>query len=191
MKIQLKILFAVLLLFIVGCDIFEVRDPENPTDTRSGYRVPFEPNVVIENLITAFQERNANDYKKNFAEGPPIVDRVFYFVPSGNVVSSFPSEWFINDEFQYFNNLISRTQQDVPMNLSFNGDQFDRQGDSAIFSAGYSISVPVQNANPQIYEGSLKFTMIIDNNSTWVIYLWEDIALPEKNSWSELKVEFY
>jgi hypothetical protein len=191
MKIQLKILFAILLVFSVGCDIFEVRDPENPTDTRSGYIVPVQPSDVIQNLITSFRERNANDYRKNFAEGPPVVDRVFYFVPSGNVVSSFPSEWFISEEFQYFNNLITRTPQGVPINLSFTGEQFDIQGDSAIYSAGCSLSVPVQNTEPQIFEGSLKFTMTIDNNRTWVIYFWEDIALPDKNSWSALKVEFY
>jgi len=190
MKIYWKILLITILLTLAGCDIFQVRDPEIPTDTRSGYIVPVQPGDVIQNLITAFRERNVNDYRKNFAEGPPIVDQVFYFVPSGNVVSSFPSEWFISEEFQYFNNLISSTP-DVPINLSFTGEQFDIQADSAIYSAGYSLSVPVQNADSQIFEGSLKFTMTIDNNSTWVIYFWEDIALPEKNSWSELKVEFY
>jgi hypothetical protein len=191
MKIQIKILFALLILGCFGCDIFDVRDPENPTDTRSGYIVPVQPNDVIQNLITAFRERNANDYRKNFAEGPPIVERVFFFVPSGNVVASFPSEWFIDEEFQYFNNLISRTPPDNPINLSLINEQYDIQADSALYSAEYSLSVPILNADPQIYEGSLKFTMIRDNTNIWVIYFWEDIATSGKQSWSELKVEFY
>ena len=190
MKTYFKILIVLLIFILFGCDIFEVRNPESPTDPKSGYSVPVEPRDVIQNIITAFNERNANDYRKNFAEGPPIMNRVFLFNPSGNVVSSFPPNWTIDEEFQYFNNLVTRTPQDIPINLSFVGGQIDIQADSAIYSAEYSISVPIQNSEPQIYGGSLKFTMI-NENTTWVIYFWEDIAKVGVKSWSELKIEFY
>jgi len=190
MKTYFKILIVILIFILFGCDIFEVRNPESPTDPKSGYSVPVEPRDVIQNIITAFNERNANDYRKNFAEGPPIMNRVFLFNPSGNVVSSFPPNWTIDEEFQYFNNLVTRTPQDIPINLSFVGGQIDIQADSAIYSAEYSISVPIQNSEPQIYGGSLKFTMI-NENTTWVIYFWEDIAKVGVKSWSELKIEFY
>jgi hypothetical protein len=190
MKTYFKILIVILIFILFGCDIFEVRNPESPTDPKSGYSVPVEPRDVIQNIITAFNERNANDYRKNFAEGPPIMNRVFLFNPSGNVVSSFPPNWTIDEEFQYFNNLVTRTPQDIPINLSFVGGQIDIQADSAIYSAEYSISVPIQNSEPQIYGGSLKFTMI-NENTTWVIYFWEDIAKVGAKSWSELKIEFY
>lgn len=190
MKTYFKILIVLLIFILFGCDIFEVRNPESPTDPKSGYSVPVEPRDVIQNIITAFNERNANDYRKNFAEGPPIMNRVFLFNPSGNVVSSFPPNWTIDEEFQYFNNLVTRTPQDIPINLSFVGAQIDIQADSAIYSAEYSISVPIQNSEPQIYGGSLKFTMI-NENTTWVIYFWEDIAKVGAKSWSELKIEFY
>ena len=190
MKTYFKICTILLIFIFFGCDIFEVRNPESPSDPKSGYSVPVEPRDVIQNIITAFNERNANDYRKNFAEGPPIMNRVFLFNPSGNVVSSFPPNWTIDEEFQYFNNLVTRTPQDIPINLSFVGDQIDIQADSAIYSAEYSISVPIQNSEPQIYGGSLKFTMI-NENTTWVIYFWEDIAKVGAKSWSELKIEFY
>ena len=189
MSVRLKILFLIIIIGFFGCDIFEVREPESPTDTRSGYTVPVQPSDVIQNLITSFSERNADDYRKNFSEGPPLVNREFVFIPSGNVLSSFPQDWSIDEEFQYFNNLITRSPQDVPINLSFLGGQYDIQADSAIFSAEYSISLPVQNNEPKIYRGNLKFTMV--RNQTWVIYLWEDLAISESTSWSELKIEFY
>ena len=65
MKTLLKIIPIILILG--SCDIFEVRNPENPSDTKSGYRVPVEPKDVIQNLISAFKDRNADDYTKNFA----------------------------------------------------------------------------------------------------------------------------
>lgn len=190
MKTYFKICTIPLIFIFFGCDIFEVRNPESPSDPKSGYSVPVEPRDVIQNIITAFNERNANDYRKNFAEGPPLMNRAFLFSPSGNVVSSFPPNWTIDEEFQYFNNLVTRTPQDIPINLSFVGGQIDIQADSAIYSAEYSISVPIQNSEPQIYGGSLKFTMI-NENTTWVIYFWEDIAKVGAKSWSELKIEFY
>jgi hypothetical protein len=189
MKTLLKIIPIILILG--SCDIFEVRNPENPSDTKSGYRVPVEPKDVIQNLISAFKDRNADDYTKNFASGPPLVNRSFFFIPSANVISGFPEDWAVEQEFQYFNNLITRTPQDIPVTLTFSYESYDIRADSAIYSADYSISVPVLNSEPKIYNGSLKFTLVTDTNSAWVIYFWEDIAKQGATSWSELKSEFY
>jgi hypothetical protein len=174
-----------------GCDIFEARDPENPSDTKSSYRTPIEPKDVIQNLMNSFKDKNANDYKKNFAAGLPLVNREFFFAPSGNVLSIFPSEWLVDYEFQYFNNLVISVPQDIPITLTFSNEFYDLRADSSIYSADYFISVPVINSGPKIYEGSLKFTMITDINAAWVIYFWEDLAKTGSTSWSELKIEFY
>jgi hypothetical protein len=186
-----KIISIILLLILGSCDIFEVRSPESPSETKSGYRVPVEPKDVIQNLISAFNDRNADDYKKNFASGPPLVNRSFSFIPSANVISSFPEDWNVDQEFQYFNNIITRTQLGIPINVTFSYESYDISADSAIYTAQYSISVPIQNSEPAVYGGNLKFTMIRDNNNAWVIYFWEDIAKQGESSWSELKNEFY
>ncbi len=191
MKTSSKILFVFMLITMISCDLFQVRDPENPNEPKSGYKVPVEPKDVIQNMIYAFRDRNANDYRKNFAEGPPLVNREFFFVPSGNVRLSFPSEWFIDEEFQYFNNLVTRTPQDIPITLSFSDEVYDIRSDSSIYSSKYFLSVPVLNAEPKVFRGSLKFSMTTDINAAWKIYYWEDIAEQDLKSWSELKVEFY
>ena len=186
-----KILVFHSIFILIRCDIFEVRNPESPSDTKSGYRVPVEPQDVIQNIISSFRDRNANDYRKNFASGPPLVDRDFFFSPSGNVLSSFPVDWTVEQEFQYFNNLVTRTPKDIPITVTFMNEFYDVRGDSAIYSSEYSISVPVLNSEPNVYEGSIKFTMITDINAAWAIYFWEDIAKVGTKSWSELKIEFY
>lgn len=185
-----KILLPILLINISACDLFQVRDPEDPTETKSSYRVPVEPKDVIQNLINAFIDKNPNDYKKNFSTGMPLVNQDFFYVPSGNVLG-FPPEWPVDAEFQYFNNLITRTPQDIPITLSFTDEVYDVRADSAIYSAKYFISVPILNSEPKVFEGSLKFTMATDINAAWVIYFWEDIAIQNSKSWSELKLEFY
>jgi len=179
------------LLILEGCDIFDTRNPESPSNRRSNYKTPVEPKDVIDNLMNSFSDKNANDYKKNFSTGSPLVSRDFYFIPSGNVTSSFPDYWNVETEFQYFNNLISRTSQDLPVVLSFSYESYDIRADSAIYSAEYFLSVPDPNSGSKIYDGNLKFMMKTDINNTWVIYYWEDIAKSGSMSWSELKIEFY
>ena len=186
-----KILLSIFLINISACDLFQVRDPQVPTETKSSYRVPVEPKDVIQNLVNAFKDKNPNDYKKNFSTGMPLVNRDFFYVPSGNVLSIFPADWYVDEEFQYFNNLITRTPQDVPITLSFTDEVYDVRADSAIYSAKYFISVPILNSEPKVFEGSLKFTMTTNINTAWVIYFWEDIAIQNSKSWSELKIEFY
>lgn len=191
MKMTSKIVLGIILISLTGCDLFDTRDPENPSETKSSYRVPVEPKDVIQNLINSFNDKNSDDYKKNFSTGLPLVNREFFYVPSGNVSSIFPSDWDVDDEFQYFNNLISRSPEGVPVSLSFSEEVYDIRADSSLYTAKYSLSIPVQNSDPKIFQGSLKFTMTRDINSAWIIYFWEDIAIQNIKSWSELKIEYY
>ncbi len=190
MKIPVKIFFLSALL-ISSCDIFETRDPEQPDRSRSNYETPSEPQIVIQNLQNAFSDRNSDNYKKNFALGPPYVDRFFSFLPTSNALSSNPSlwsSWNVESEFQYFRNLVTRVPDGLPIILSLSSENYSPLGDSTIYTAEYSINVPNLTGAPNIYEGSLKFSLITDNQSAWVIYYWEDIS--NDSSWSDLKVEY-
>ena len=179
-----------MIIILQSCDLFESREPESPDQTKSSYRVPVEPSDVIANLINSFRDKNANDYKKNFSTGAPLVNKIFYFVPSSNVLNIFPPDWTVAQEFQYFNNLVIDAPDALPIQLSFSDENYEVQADSSIYSAKYFITVPVQNAVPKIYEGNVRFLMTTDINSAWVIYYWEDIA-QQGSTWSELKLEFY
>jgi hypothetical protein len=190
MKTYWKILLITFLAILAACDLFQVRDPEYPTETKSSYRDLVEPKDVIQNLINTFIDKR-NDYKKNFSTGLPLVNRDFFFAPSGNVSTIFPTDWYVDEEFQYFNNLVTRSQQDVPITLSFTDEVYDIRADSSIYSAKYFLSVPVLNSEPNVYKGSLKFSMTTDINAAWIIYFWEDVAEQGSKSWSELKIEFY
>ena len=190
MKTSLSIWCFSFFIVLQACEIFESRDPQSPDESKSSYRVPVEPTDVIENLKNSFKDKNSNDYKKNFSSGSPLVDRNFYFIPSSNDLNINPTDWTVAQEFQYFNNLVIKVPQDIPMTLTFSDEQYDLQADSAIYAAKYLISVPVQNSVPIIYEGNLRFIMTTDINAAWVIYFWEDIANQGLLSWSNLKSEY-
>ncbi len=191
MKKNYKILI-VLLMYFQGCDLFVTRDAEQPDRSKSNYETPSEPRIVIQNLKNSFSDRNADNYKKNFALGPPLVSRNFFFLPTSQALSSDPNLWLswnVESEFSYFKNLITRVSSDLPINISLTSENYSPLGDSTIYTAEYSISVPQLAGEPDIFEGSLKFNMITDNQAAWVIYYWEDIAKEGKKSWSDLKID--
>lgn len=180
------------LLFAFGCDVFETRNPEEPSQTKSNYNIPSEPQILIQNIINSFSDKNADNYKKSFALGPPLSDKTFYFSPSSFAVSRFPgkwTDWSADDEYEYFVNLVTNVPDEFPVSLFFSKEIYSPQGDSVIYTAEYSLSVPKSNNEPDIYEGNIKFSMITNNQSVWVIYFWEDIAKEGFESWSELKGE--
>lgn len=189
MKIKLSILFLSAIL-IWGCDIFETRDPEQPDRSRSNYETPSEPQILIQNLKNSFSDKNADNYRKNFASGPPLVNKTFFFLPTSEALSSNSNlwaSWNVESEFLYFKNLTTRTPEELPITLSLFSENYSPFGDSTIYTAEYSINVPNLSGTSDIYRGNLKFSMITDNQAAWVIYYWEDIS--NDSSWSDLKIE--
>ena len=143
MKYVLIILFIQLVILTSACNIFESREPESPDQTKSSYRVPVEPSDVIVNMINSFKDKNANDYKKNFSSGPPLVNKFFYFAPSSNVVNVFPADWTVAQEFQYFNNLVIDVPDELSIQLLLTDELYELQADSAVYSAKYLVNIPV------------------------------------------------
>ena len=186
MKLLLIILTTIT---FYGCDIFDTRDAETPDQTRSNYTTPSERTTLIQNLINSFSDKNANNYVKTFSD-PNITGRVFRFAPSSVALSSFQiwGNWNTNDELQYFNNLINKVPEELPISLNFDTEEYGPViSDSASYSAAYTLVVPQLNSNSRVYEGNINFTMFRDAGGVWSVIFWEDISIPEATSWSELK----
>lgn len=185
MKLFFLILFAAL---INGCEIFETRDAELPDQIRSNYTTPSERTILIQNLIHSFSDRNTNNYTKTFSD-PNLTGKLFFFYPSSTALRfQIWENWNISDEIQYFNNLINDVPQSLPINLSFANENYGSViGDSATYTAEYSIVVPQLNNESLIYAGNLKFSMFRDAGGVWSVYFWEDNAVQGSTSWSELK----
>ncbi|MBT8379769.1 MAG: hypothetical protein KJN64_11100, partial [Ignavibacteria bacterium] len=116
----------------------------------------------------------------------------FSFLPTSLALSSDPAlwaSWNVDDEFRYFNNLVTRVPEGLPITLLLSEEQYSPSIDSTIYTAKYFISIPNLTSDPEIYEGSLKFYMITDNQLAWVIHYWEDISKENSSSWSDLKIE--
>lgn len=190
---KLSFLYIIIVIAYSGCDLLQTRDAEEPNQPRSNYQQAVSPDILISNLVNSMKDKDVQNYINCFTDSSFTTVK-FHFSPSSGAVSQYPflsTDWSIRDEEQYFNNLITKVTQGSPITLSLTNEQFSPQGDSLIYTATYSINVPNDQSEPKDYQGDLRFTMLRDSRSIWVIYFWQDTKSTDLPSWSELKGRFY
>ncbi len=191
----MRIIFLLtILLFIGGCDIFNARDAEPPDQPRSNFQSAVTPELLIENLKNSLKDKNIENYLACFAD-TSFTDKKFQFSPSSGALSQFPflsDNWGKKNEEQYFNNMKTKIDQNLPITLTLSNPVTTPQGDSLFYTASYFLNVPHNDPSiPTSFEGELKFDMVRDSRSVWIIYYWQDIRSGNTASWSELKGRFY
>jgi hypothetical protein len=188
--------FLMIILFSVlsfsGCDLFSTRNAEDPTQPRSNLPQAFFRETLIENFIASYNNKTIYDYLNCFSDSL-FTGKGFTFVASSEAASQYPAlsqGWDLNSEERYFKN-IDAASQDIPINVILSNSSFSQQGDSLIYTASYSVTVPF--TDPEItnnYSGDLIFYIIQDNNLIFRIYYWQDFKTGDLPSWSELKGRF-
>ncbi len=189
-----KIVVIFLLLLTPGCDILTTRTADKPEQPRGNYVVATTSELLIQNLINSFSEKNTQNYL-NCLTDSAFSGKSFQFIPSAESVSQFPillQSWDKQDEEQYLRNLFAKMPEDQPITLSFSETTINLQGDSVFYSAKYFISAPHSEIkNPKIFQGEIRLKLFRDSRLIWTIYNWQDIKNSTVNSWSELKGYFY
>lgn len=190
------IFISIILLSHTACDLFTTRNAENPDQTRSNFLPPVEPAIVIENLKNSLTDKNVQNYIACFVD-TLFADQSYNFSASSEAQSLyqiFLQGWSLNDERTYFTSIINKVPTDFPISLTLTDQNYSSlSGDSLIYSATYSLNLPVLSGDPfpQNYAGSLQFNMLRDSRSEWVIYFWKDTKSQTLPSWSELKGSSY
>lgn len=190
---KLAFLYITLMVLYSGCDLLQTRDAQPPDQPRSTYQQAVSPEILISNLVNSMKDKDVQNYINCFIDSS-FTPVKFHFSPSSGAVSQYPflsANWSIRDEEQYFNNLVTKVTEGNPITLSLTNELYSPQGDSLIYTATYSINVPNDQNEPKDYQGDLRFTMVRDSRSVWVIYFWQDNKSTNLPSWSELKGRFY
>lgn len=190
---KLAFLYIILVAAFSGCDLLQTRDAQQPNQPRSNYQQAVAPEILIGNLVNSMQDKDVQNYISCFIDSS-FTNVKFHFSPSSGAISQYPFlsiGWSVRDEEQYFNNLITKVTEGSLITLSLTNEQYSPQGDSLIYTATYSINVPNNQSEPKDYQGDLRFTMVRDSRSIWVIYFWQDTKSTNLPSWSELKGRFY
>jgi hypothetical protein len=180
----------VLLSFVAmeGCDLFQTREPELPTQNTSTFETPTNHDIVLRNLTFAISENNVENYMRCFVD---TTLRPYEFEPSPEEQSKFVL-WNLESERRYFQNLgasLSGTS-------SFSDSIYSRNVTSgppasAIYFMNYLLYVPHQDSRaPRVVRGNIELYMVEDSLHRWSIYRWVDKKTTADSTWSYLKAWF-
>lgn len=194
MGLRCAAIVSAAMITILGCDIFETREPESPTQMSSNFRPPTQPEIVLENLRSAISERNTENYLRSFVDSA-FSTRRFEFIPTQEAQSQYFtvfSSWSLESEREYFENLRSQTLPSAFSTLILNEERFESlQSDSAVYNANYRVVFQHNRSDtPTEAKGNLLIYLSTDSRNNWVIHRWVDFKTGLDFSWSELKGRF-
>lgn len=183
-----KTLTMIILLSLTSCDWFDLREPEDPSFTRSSFVEPFSANDVPDNLAFAFADGNLENFKKCITNSSISDNYVFY--PSPELQNQI-SVLFSADEINVFTNLKSDLLPKERMTVQWSNTAIVNQIDSAEWKADYKLLIPRTSTDyPSFIEGKIILNLRKAPNNLWFISRWRDFSLNGDYCWSDLKWRF-
>jgi hypothetical protein len=177
---------------LLSCDLFKTRTPTEPSASSSNRVPPTEPELVLQNMIYAFQDGNSVNYTKSFS------DASFTFEASGSAKGKYNVDWTIwntTQEQTYFDNVKNKLQNNSKMSLTFTQTTYGTSSDICDIITHYQLDVPHTAAGvAKTFIGQAQFQLVRDSKtSEWSIQKWIDNVIgstPSDSTWSDLKGTF-
>ncbi len=189
MRIPALILGSALILAGAGCDLFQTRDPQPPTQGSSNFITPTTYDKVLPNLVSAISDKNLNNYLNCFVD---TTFRPYVFVAADDARRSYPdvmNSWNLDAEQRYFRNLKEATAGIPALTIPPNPPTFV-SSDSVLYELDYTLYFPHNRTGvPQIVRGNMRLSLITDGKR-WAIYQWRDSKTTTDSTWSFLKAVF-
>lgn len=185
----------ILLCFLLACDSFFPRDPEEPTSKDSNFSRPDTPNILVNNLISSFVTKNTVNYLRCLQND--LNEDIFQFIATQDVSALNPSffqDWDLKKEELVLINLFNSLNSGISPIITLNNRKLTLNPKTAIFEADYYIKV--QHNNPDDseieYEGKLIFQMQATTEDYWYISTWQDVINEDSQfpTWTKLKLNF-
>jgi len=178
---------------LIGCGLFEPRDPEEPAQGSLNFPPQTDPVIVITNLQNAIAVKNVANYANCFADQPAFT-RPFLFTPSAEASAQYPGalrNWSIQAERDYFQNLIARSPANGFASLILSPKGETVSADSVLYDFDYVFTFEhTEPEFPRTARGNLRFTVVRNGNNFWAIADWLDYKTTEDATWSLFKGKF-
>ena len=176
---------------------FATREAEPPSTNQSSWQLPTDPLIVLENMKSAFREKNVENYMRCLVDS----NELFKFWPDAYDASNNPGifeRWALSFEQSYINLVFTSIPDDSTSNLNFTGNiNRDDFPDSIQLRTDYTMDLHhiLSESYPRQGKGNVDF-WFIRRNGYWVIKRWEDhetkvdSASTRLPSWSTIKANF-
>lgn len=172
MRIVYQIFIPTFLL--ISCSLFQTRNPEEPEPSNQSFPPAVSPQIVVDNFIKSFTQKNIVAYSNCFSEEPG-----FQFIPSPEALNIYPGifeNWGIDEEKLFATNLFNKfLEEKFPLLFLSNTNFTSPNPDSNLFFADYKIEInSTETSINQNYIGKLQFTLIQNKKGIWSISRWID-----------------
>ncbi len=196
--------FSVLLL-LYCTNPFSVRDVEKPGFGSDWvrYAPATSPDSVIYNFQLAIANKNVEEYMRTFVEPMKADAHSFRFIPVPYYINDFPAAWTLDDERNFFTQLVQSDKKDYPkIRLDFLNTVVltaisPVSVDDSVESNSVQYALQVNYGDSlAVYEGIARFKLYHSKSAppeTWHIYYWQDNAVEQNydKTWTYLKRFIY
>ncbi len=191
MKYLISIL--IILIFLVACELFTPRDSEPPIDTSDPYawKPPTSPEMVLENLSSAFPAHKLN-YHLDVLSNNPETGTVFVFYPDEGVAASLQPGWGYMEEESFITKLFQSLNKTGLQRLEWQDELLSPFEDRYEVIADYELTlsyIESQTHLPSQLTGQATLTIVQNADLLYEITTWKDFKSDTLPCWSDLKAE--
>lgn len=191
-------MFLWLGLWLLQCtNPFDTRTPEPPNlnsgQPLSDNTLQTDPNRILEKIRQSFELKDVRAYRAGFADEALSGVR-FVFIPEDGEMHRL-SDWRLEDEENYFNNLVSDNQ----VTIAFTPEQpvptpVSNSPDTLQLDFEYRITTNQFRTNSRRYQGRSIMRIFRTSEELWYIFRWQDLRSGDTESadstWSTLKANY-
>ncbi len=194
MKKNLLIAVSALYLALVGCDLFQTRVPEVPSEGGDPYAwtPPTEPSLVLTAITRAFQGRHKEDYL-NLLAVESDTSQGFTFIPDPQVAQqqgSLFADWGMAEEEAFIHNLFEQLDANTDQQFFWEHTRIDGGTPEYTVVTDYQIRLSYSSLRqtlPAEMAGRAEMVVRLGPGNFYQIYTWRDIGADSVASFSELK----
>jgi hypothetical protein len=170
---------------LMSCDLFKTRTPAEPSQQSSSYIPPTDPSLVLQNMISAFQDGNAVNYAKSFSSNS------FVFMPSANARNKYGIDWTTwskAQEQQCFEKILNHFSSKSRVGLVFEPYTPTYSNNTSQVETDYHLTLPSDAGVSKKFNGRVQYLLAQDQSGLWYINQWLDVGTTVTDStWSDVK----
>ncbi len=166
-----------LIVFLISCEIFRTRTPEEPNESNLNFPPPTTPQTLLDNFTKSFNQKNIAIFQSCFW----IENNAYRFFPSSDALSIYLNvfqNWTFTSEINFAKNLFNKFSSNEYLNMQFSNKIFSSYStDSTVFVADYEVNVNSKdNTINNVYKGTTQLVLVIDKAGLWKIIRWYDFS---------------
>jgi len=177
--------FFIFSIFIVGCELFTTRTPEDPNTSSLNYPPATSYEILLNNFSNSINELSSENYYNCFLSDDEVESISYTFFPSPDAVARYGivfENWTSFSEKNFLLGLKSKVESGIMPSFKWTSGNFEIMTlDSTVYVGQYELSMNLQK-ELETFSGISRMTFIHNSSGLWKIKTWQDFQLNSSDS---------